>query len=164
MKSVPQLVVSPLYLDPGTISTSVAANQQSPNGGGVGSGVGVGVGSGVGVGVGAGVGVGFGGPACVVVDGLGFGESPAIAAIAFAALMRMLVLVCLALPVSRSPLASRAALIASMDKFGLKDFINPTNPATCGVAMEVPDAYSYPPPTDAERISVPGAAISTVSP
>jgi hypothetical protein len=57
-----------------------------------------------------------------------------------------------------------AALISSTDKFGLKDFINPANPATCGVAMEVPDMYSYPPPIDVEKISVPGAAISTVSP
>ena len=44
---------------------------------------------------------------------------------------------------------------------GLRVKITPATPATCGVAIEVPDSVKYPPPRRVDRTSTPGAAIST---
>jgi hypothetical protein len=75
----------------------------------------------------------------VVVDVTGgFGPS-AREAMAFAALMRLLLFVNLSAVLRASPVFMMAALISALDRLGLKDLSKPASPATCGVAMEVPD-------------------------
>src|SRR3989338_2452999 len=56
-------------------------------------------------------------------------------------------------------LCSRAALTATGEREGSYCLSSTAAPATCGVAIEVPDQQAYPPGIE-EQMSLPGAATS----
>lgn len=65
---------------------------------------------------------------------------------------------------SKLPAATSAAFTAAGDADGCVDLYRAAAPATCGLAMDVPEIVLYPPPRHVDSTHTPGAAMSTSGP